>query len=515
MKQYFAYLRVSTLRQGEHGSSLQEQRDAIMNFAVRHGFAISEWFEERETASKVGRPEFARMLARLRKGAATGVVFHKIDRSARNLRDWSAIQDLADLGVIVRFTQESIDLASNEGKLTGDFLAAISAHYSRNLRDEVRKGIRGRLKQGFYPFRAPVGYLDQGAAKAKTPDPVKAPLIRAAFDLYAGGTLSLHRLSEEMHRRGLRSRTNRQLGPNRLSDILRNPFYIGIIRMKRSGESYSGVHEPLISKSTFDQVQSLLDGKAVAQIENHDFLFCRLIRCAQCGYSLVGERQKGRVYYRCHTKTCPTKCIREDAVDQAVRESLLPIALTDTEFEELKEMASSITGEWTHAHEDRVRIVRLQIENAEGRMSRLVDAYLDGAVERTLFEEKKLALLLEKKGLEERRDELAANQSDAGKELDEFLELAQTMPLGYGIGNPSEKREILKTVTSNLLADRKDVVFELLSPFRELANLPSGTTGGPLRYRPRTERVEAVLKIVMQHCERRARNDEPAFPLAA
>ena len=512
MKQYFAYLRVSTLKQGEHGSSLQEQRDAIMNFAGRHGIAISEWYEERETASKVGRPEFARMLARLQKGAATGVVFHKIDRSARNLRDWSAIQDLADLGVVVRFTQESIDLASNEGKLTGDFLAAISAHYSRNLRDEVRKGIRGRLKQGFYPFSAPVGYLDQGAAKAKTPDPAKAPLIRAAFDLYAGGTYSLHRLSVEMHRRGLRSRTGRQLGPNRLADILRNPFYIGIIRLKRSGESYGGIHEPLISKRIFDQVQSLLDGKTVERIESHDFLFRRLIRCAQCGYSLVGERQKGQVYYRCHTKACPTKCVREDSVDQTVRESLLPIALTDTEFEELKEMASSITADWGREREDHARTVRLQIENAEGRMSRLLDAYLDGAVERTLFEEKKLALLFEKKGLEERRDGLATNQSAAGKELDEFLELVQTVPLGYRIGNPEEKREILKTVTSNLLADRKDVVFELLSPFREIANLPSSTTGGPLRYRPRTERLDAITKIIMQHCEQH--NDGPSLPLA-
>ena len=40
------YIRVSTVKQGEHGSSLQEQRDAIASFATRHGFTISEWFEE-------------------------------------------------------------------------------------------------------------------------------------------------------------------------------------------------------------------------------------------------------------------------------------------------------------------------------------------------------------------------------------------------------------------------------------------------------------------------------------
>src|SRR5712692_1551572 len=106
MKSYFGYIRVSTVKQGEHGSSLQEQRDAIVSFAARNGLHISTWFEERETAAKIGRHEFTRMLKALTKGAASGVIFHKIDRSARNLKDWSVVQDLAEQGVDVRFTQE-------------------------------------------------------------------------------------------------------------------------------------------------------------------------------------------------------------------------------------------------------------------------------------------------------------------------------------------------------------------------------------------------------------------------
>ena len=87
---------------------------------------IIDWFEERETAAKVGRREFSRMLNALKKGKASGIIFHKIDRSARNLKDWSAIQDLADQGIDIRFAQESVNLASNEGKLTGDFSARSS-----------------------------------------------------------------------------------------------------------------------------------------------------------------------------------------------------------------------------------------------------------------------------------------------------------------------------------------------------------------------------------------------------
>jgi site-specific DNA recombinase len=53
--------------------------------------------------------------------------------------------------------------------------AVVAAHYVRNLREEVRKGFYGRLKQGFYPLKAPIGYLDCGGGKPKAIDPVAGP----------------------------------------------------------------------------------------------------------------------------------------------------------------------------------------------------------------------------------------------------------------------------------------------------------------------------------------------------
>ena len=90
-KKYFAYIRVSTVRQGERGVSLPEQKEAIERYAAVKTLPISRWFEGRETASKVGRPVFNEMLALLKKGEAAGVIIHKIDRSARNLKDWAEI----------------------------------------------------------------------------------------------------------------------------------------------------------------------------------------------------------------------------------------------------------------------------------------------------------------------------------------------------------------------------------------------------------------------------------------
>src|SRR5712691_7492758 len=181
MRKFFAYIRVSTAKQGEQGVSLQEQRGAIERYASRNGIEIIQWFEERETAAKRGRPIFSQMLKLIRQGKADGLVIHKIDRSARNLRDWADLGELIDQGVEVQFANEGVDLNSRGGRLSADIQAVVASDYIRNLREEAKKGIYGRLKQGFYPMRAPLGYLNNGAAKPKTIDPVRGPLIRKAF----------------------------------------------------------------------------------------------------------------------------------------------------------------------------------------------------------------------------------------------------------------------------------------------------------------------------------------------
>src|SRR5437764_928761 len=158
MKTVYAYIRVSTVKQGERGSSLQEQRTAIEGYARRQDLAISEWFEEKETAAKRGRTVFNRMLKLLDKGAAAGVIIHKIDRGARNLRDWADLAELIDRGTEVHFAHESLDLQSRGGRLSADIQAVVAADFIRNLRDEVRKGFMGRLRQGLYPLPAPHGY---------------------------------------------------------------------------------------------------------------------------------------------------------------------------------------------------------------------------------------------------------------------------------------------------------------------------------------------------------------------
>src|SRR6185503_15436427 len=100
---YVAYIRVSTQKQGEHGVSLEAQKDVIQGFAQREGLTISHWAEERESASKQGRPEFQKVLKLLQTHRADGLIFHKIDRGARNHVDWSDLRTLGERGYHVYF----------------------------------------------------------------------------------------------------------------------------------------------------------------------------------------------------------------------------------------------------------------------------------------------------------------------------------------------------------------------------------------------------------------------------
>lgn len=503
MGSYFAYARVSTPRQGEKGVSLLEQKEAIERYAKLHGLEISRWFEERESASHQGRPTFTEMLRRLRHGNIQGVIIHKIDRSARNLDDWADIGRLVDAGVEIHFATENLDLRTVAGRLSADIQAVVAAHYSRNLREEVKKGIYGRLKQGFYPFRAPIGYLDLGAAKPKMPDPDSAPLVREVFRLYDSGQYSLLQLVQEMDRRGLRNRGGTRITMNGLATMLKNPFYIGLMRIGKTGETFIGKHEPLVSTETFENVQALISGKRVDRKNVRVYRFSRIVRCASCGYSLIAEERKGHVYYRCHNRPfknppiCPSTSIREDALDRAMICSLREIDLSN---EEILLARSVLDGKKAELQRDQMAMaqaLRLQLDNVEHRLATLTDLLIDGTVDKALFTEKKNALLVERVKLQERLSEAQQGMSRALEYFEKTVELAKSPSILYEMASSEKKRELAKTLLSNLAVSGKNVSITLDLPFRFIAERETNTDGGPCRGTCRT--WEHILLELHKH----------------
>jgi len=486
MKGYIGYIRVSTAKQGTKGVSLIEQRDAILRYAERLGFTITIWLEEMETAAKQGRPVFNQALKLLRTGKAQGIILHKLDRGARNLRDWADIGELSDQGVEIHFVTESIDLQSRGGRLSADIQAVVAADYIRNLREETRKGFYGRLKQGLYPLPAPVGYLDQGKGKPKTIDPVMGPLVRKAFELYATGGYTLETLGEEMHRLGLRTRSGTRMGRSSLSLMLNNPFYFGLIQIHKTNESFVGIHDPIIRKTLFDRVQGILTGKVNVPTQRHVFQFRRLLSCASCQYSLIGERQKGHVYYRCHGKHNPRTAIREEVAETETARFFEKVQFGEDEKAYFRPKVLQMRETWTTKRDEEIQSQNLKLSQIKDRLNRLTDAFLDHALDKNMFEERKKVLLLEQKAAEEVLADLNRSNDQHPKRLEQFLELAGTAWLSYQLAFPEERREMVNIITSNRLVNAKSLGLEPSLAFRGIVNRFKNTDGAPKRTTPRT-----------------------------
>jgi site-specific DNA recombinase len=491
MKRFFAYIRVSDPSQDDEkvsgkteqreGASFTEQRSVIARYAEREGLTIVEWFREVETAAKQGRPIFTAMAKRLRKGEAEGFIVHKVDRSSRNYHDWADINDLADAGFDVRFASDNLDLSTRGKRLLADVQQVFATDYIRNLKEEVRKGIDGRLKQGLLPWGAPLGYVNNGRrGKVKTIDPVTGPMVRRAFELYATGAHSLDTLRAELLRMGLRNRQGGRVTKNGVSAMLNNPFYIGLIVHKKGGAVYKGVHEPLIGKQLFDRVQAVLSGKAQKKDKRNLFRYRRMFRCGECGYTLVGERQKGYVYYRCHTKSCPVTGVREEVLEAAVARAYATLRLSDAQR---LAMEAEVTAFLDESEESSKRVQdtwRLQLAALQTRHDRLVDAFLEGTLDKETFEPRKKRLLMEERELEEKLGRDVDTEQIATR-LREILELASTALLSHEMGNDEEKREFLEMLTSNRSVDRENCVVELSFPFCLLVKQDQNKLGGRSR----------------------------------
>lgn len=482
MKKYFGYIRVSTVKQGEKGASLTEQKIAIETYASKQGLFISEWFEETETAAKTGRRLFRRMLTRLQKGDAEGIVIHKVDRGARNLADWAELGTLMDQGIPIHFAHEALDLSSRGGRLSADIQAVVAADYIRNLRQEVKKGMYGRLRQGFFPFGAPPGYCDNGKGMLKTIHPVQGPLVKEAFALYASGRYSLKELLTHMTAKGLRGARGQKLFVSNFSKMLDNRFYYGLITVR--GETYVGKHEPLISKRLFDECRAVAEGRTFTRKPDHarsEFLFRRLAHCATCGRALYGERQKGRVYYRCHSGSCKGTCVREDHFRETMKAHLSQLPQRDLLTEMLQLHFEMDENKKAHGEDDREKPWKLRTSNALALKERLTDLLIDGTLSKESYESRMAEVNNTLLVIDAEKTKATEGDAIRHARAKKFLELVNALYVLPETENAANHRDILRLTISNASVQQKNIEFTWEKPFQVLFEHEGIHGGAPFR----------------------------------
>lgn len=498
MRSYAAYIRVSTVRQGERGVSLLEQRSIIEAYARRENLAVTRWYEERETAAHVGRSLFKAMLRDLRRGQLLGLILHKIDRGARNLSDWAALSELADSGIDVRIAGDTLDLGSRGGRLSADIQAVVAADYIRNLKEEVKKGQRGRLKQGLYPWAAPIGYLDTGTGKPKEIDPARGPLVRRAFEMYATGQYSIRTLRPMLHEWGLRTASGKAMSRNAVNAMLRRPFYFGLIDV--NGEAFAGAHPPLISKALFDAVGAVLDGRiAKRSYETRPYILRRMIRCAQCNRHLYAETQKGHTYYRCHTDGCQGTSLRESEVVRRILDGLDSFPVTDAVIARFKALVAIKATALRESLQCNGPNAHLLLGQLDDRLNRLTDAYIDRALDREAFDARKSSLEAERLRLTNVVRNPLANEMLFRQNADRSLELLMTLKTLDASATSEELHSLVKATVSNCTARQKYVDITWNYSVTALFAKEPDPVGPPTHDSYRTTEVDRRLTNLIDH----------------
>ena len=327
MPKFYLYARKSTDEEDRQVLSIESQLKELQDYAERENLEIVEEFVEAKTAKAPGRPIFSFMLKQVEAGLADGILAWHPDRLARNSVDGGRIIYLVDIDKItdLRFPTYRFDNTA-QGKFMLSIAFGQSKYYVDSLSENVKRGLRQKLRRGEWPGWAPLGYTNDYKTRTIKIDLEKAHFVRKLFELYATGDYSLGELLSEARRWGLTGKTGKPVPKSILASILRNPFYYGV--MKYNGELFEGNHPPLVSKKLFDTVQEVLVKKAKPIKRGViKFAFTGFMKCGSCGASITAERQKGHVYYHCTKKIapCDEKFLREEALLSQIDKAILKV----------------------------------------------------------------------------------------------------------------------------------------------------------------------------------------------
>jgi|GEM_PF-992780 len=501
MKNYIGYCRVSNK---EHENSIPAQKKILEEFASRKGFKLKKIYVEKKSAfGKTNRKIFTEMIKHLEGDNIEGVLFHKVDRSARNMKDFARLEKFFDLKD-VRVIEGEFDTSSAQGRFQFRIFCSMAVWYSENLSEEVNTKMEGCLRRGFYPSVAPIGYKSLGKGK-KVPDKYFS-LVRESFLLYEAGQHPVRALVKHMNSKGLRNKAGNKMSKNTLLTMLKNPFYYGDMKFGKY-PLYKGNHEPCISKTLYERVQNRIAGKVNRTpgiFRNH--AYNRLIRYEGKGF-LVGAVRRGKTYYEVHNydrnkiyfridKT-PKKYLSEVILDERFKELFALLRFRKDFFSNFLQALETAKEEHLktapRAKKEQLELIDREVEKTEARLKNLKKRLLDGVFSDKEYAELKSEFEAEIEELAERRNEFlddfdlesVTKDQEFLDTVENFVKLPKLISEKYYCLDSDMKRELLELffesfeVNAGLLKVKPSQLLEALLELKEISPLERQKTALP------------------------------------
>ena len=178
-KKFFLYARKSTDEPERQVLSIDAQIFELKEYARKENLQIVREFVESKTAKEPGRDIFNDMIARIEEGEAEGILAWHPDRLARNSIDGGRIIYLVDTGKITTLKFPTIWFDSTpQGKFMLSIAFGQSKYFVDNLSENIKRGIRQKLRNGIWPAWAPLGYVNDKNARCIAVDKEKAKYIK-------------------------------------------------------------------------------------------------------------------------------------------------------------------------------------------------------------------------------------------------------------------------------------------------------------------------------------------------
>lgn len=301
-----AYYRFSSHSQND--ASIDQQRELAHEWADAHGFKIVQEYEDAAISGTTdARPGFQQMLSEVAKIRPHTLIMWKTDRLGRDKYVLAmAKKKIRDAGCEIHLLAEHIPTEGPEGVLIEGLMEAMAEYYSRQLSQNIQRGMDYNAQHALYNGHKLFGYDVDRSTKKYIPDPNTAPFVQWAFREYASGK-PLKTIAEEMNAQGLRTPRNAKFSVNMLNKMLKNRAYIG--EYHHGDITVAGGMPVLVDEATFDRAQRrFAENKRKGSQRAHGmdgseaprYWLTGKLYCGECGSTMQGvsgASKTGRTYY--------------------------------------------------------------------------------------------------------------------------------------------------------------------------------------------------------------------------
>lgn len=329
------------------------------------------------------------------------------------------------------------------------------------------------------PTQSLIGHVNDPKTRTIEPHPRRFKIVKRLLEEFARGEQSLTAFQRALTAAGIRGpHSGNPLPLSSIGNLLRNPFYYGVFM--HNGEMHQGTHSPMISKSTFDDIQQALTtvGKPRHNRQAKGFAFLDFATCGTCGYLITAERhtkQSGRhfVYYRCTRKNkhiaCNETYVRDEKFEADVVHNTSLVALPDEWKEKFLAKLETWEGEAAVAQRQQLERAKADLDALKTKLDRLNTAFVEGDLDVQEFKELKNPLIVQKAQGEQKMVALERRRATWLEPVLNWILEANTAGKLASERNFSEMKSFLKKVGSNRQIRSQTLSVSFKKPWDSLA----------------------------------------------